>query len=325
MDPLRMDPGFHGSLKTARPYTPLSDAERFEALTAGLEAASLHHVARHVREQRAELSIPSHAMYTQRLLAGRGDAFAPIYVTSPSMNGARRSTLNSVHAMPSSATSSVKKSPATYSSPNLLRQFAEPTQAPTRPATASREATAAAWRAPFDASANQRSYEHHRAAGRGWPVAPPKAPEGAEMLDVAAEQAAAATAAAAADMASSGGTYGLMPPPTSPPMPNAGQALARSTPEQETTPPAAPALPKPAPSLGGRSSRRALDMADAAHYYTSRSHAAALLGAPPTPPPPVQMSIARARARQANQSDIFGHQTDGRGHADLLPGFSPRR
>ena len=119
-----MDPGFHGSLKTARPYTPLSDAERFEALTAGLEAASLHHVARHVREQRAELSIPSHAMYTQRLLAGRGDAFAPIYVTSPSMNGARRSTLNSVHAMPI-ATSSVKKSPATYSSPNLLRQFAE--------------------------------------------------------------------------------------------------------------------------------------------------------------------------------------------------------
>ena len=151
-----MDPGFHGSLKTARPYTPLSDAERFEALTAGLEAASLHHVARHVREQRAELSIPSHAMYTQRLLAGRGDAFAPIYVTSPSMNGARRSTLNSVHAMPI-ATSSVKKSPATYSSPNLLRQFAEPTQAPTRPATASREATAAAWRAPFDARANQRS------------------------------------------------------------------------------------------------------------------------------------------------------------------------
>ena len=47
-----------------------TDSTRFEGLCEGLEAAKMHAIAKTVREQRAGLIVPSHALYTQeRLLA----------------------------------------------------------------------------------------------------------------------------------------------------------------------------------------------------------------------------------------------------------------
>ena len=73
-----------------QPYAK-GDVERFEGLVEGLAAANLHHVAKTVRDQRAGMDIPSHNLYAQQgILAGRGDAFSPIYVTPKGAHGARR-------------------------------------------------------------------------------------------------------------------------------------------------------------------------------------------------------------------------------------------
>ena len=349
--PTRLSPATRTAAMSL-PLQPLTDAERFDGLCAGLEAAKLHHVARAVRAERSALDVASHSLYCQRFLAGRGDANAPIYVTPPSAHGARRCTISgSIQTRPTSAIglgtmAPPKTPPATASSPFLLRQFAEPEVPSQRPATATREATAAAWRVSrvqeLDAAANQRSYSHHRAAGFGWPVAPPRAPD---VLDVAAEQEQAALAeeesqadgilqpeADGADGAEVARTLSMMPPPTSPQL-HSGQHYMHigdesanyrdeSAEEEELTPPGAPPPPKPPPSrAGGSTTRRALEMEDAARYYAPSSAAQAepLFRAPPLLPPPVQMSLARARALQANKSDIFGHSASDRAHWTFGP------
>lgn len=48
----------------------VSDEERFKGLCDGLAAANLHAVAKAVRDERADLIVPSHPLYSQnRLLA----------------------------------------------------------------------------------------------------------------------------------------------------------------------------------------------------------------------------------------------------------------
>ena len=43
-----------------------NDSTRFEGLVEGLSAAKLHAVAQAVRESRANLTVPSHALYTSQ-------------------------------------------------------------------------------------------------------------------------------------------------------------------------------------------------------------------------------------------------------------------
>ena len=295
---------------------PLSDAERFDGLCDGLSRAGLTSVARAVREERAGLTIPSHGIYAQRILAGRKDAYAPIYPTPPGIHGARRCISGKLEARPNSAGADRRppSANATYTSPHLLRHFADPgPEAPRRPATATAHAAASAWRSPLDAHVNAQAYAWHRATGLGLPPPPCSAPE---ILDVAAEQAAGATAD---DEPGHNSDDALLP--ASPLMPGMRACAAEA--EETTPPPAMPSMaPKPSLSASARSTRRALEMS--AQFYSSlRPPAAARFQVPP-PPAVVQGSIARTRALEASRSDIFGHGIDGRGHWDVGPSVPPR-
>lgn len=188
-----------------------TDSTRFEGLCEGLEAAKMHTIAKTVREQRAGLIVPSHALYTQeRLLAGRNDAFSPIYVTPKGEGVSRRMTVaGDMQAMKCSSRESTPA--ALYSSQYMIKQMAPaPPDSPARPRTATAAMTAHAWDEPLDnATLNQKLYERHRAAGNGWSIFPASGPPAAglgggkhiapppaaaaapEILDVAAEQAAA--------------------------------------------------------------------------------------------------------------------------------------
>lgn len=135
----------------------------------GLEAANLHAVAKAVREERANLIVPSHALYGQsRLLAGRAESFSPIYVTPKSSHGARRCTVAGDIGKRPPQTPPPMTPSAMYSSPYLLRQFVESPNPSVRPRTAMATATSNAWHPPMDVEANKKLYERHRAAGNGW-------------------------------------------------------------------------------------------------------------------------------------------------------------
>ena len=72
-----------------------------DALTEGLALARLHHVAKAVQEQRAQLDHPSHALYVSDSPAiGEPYRFTPIYATSPGMHGARRCVGTPMEARP---------------------------------------------------------------------------------------------------------------------------------------------------------------------------------------------------------------------------------
>lgn len=314
--------------------TPLSDPA---VLAECLTNARLPHVARALREERASLNIPSHMLYTQQTLLRAGSPRmpkAPLYPTPPNSHGARRCTIaGSLEARPLSAPagSPPATSNALYSSPYLLRQFAEPDKPSLRPATAAAAANARAWRSALDTHANSQSYAFHRASGRGWPLAGRGSPGGRiDILDVQAEQerGVQASRVEATETSVDDATRPPLPPPPlqamppPPPLPTSPQATAhREGVEEgveETTPPVARTAvgSKVASMEGGlgRTSRRTLEMSDAARFYASASSQAQRRACPaspgerlavPQPPPVVQVSLARARALQANRSDIF--------------------
>ena len=154
-----------------RSLRPLAagDEERFTGLVDGLQAANLHAVAKAVREERANLIVPSHALYGQnRLLAGRAESFSPIYVTPKGSHGARRCTVAGELGQRPPQTPPPLTPSAMYSSPYLLRQFVDSSSPSVRPRTAMATATSNAWHPPMDVEANKKLYERHRAAGNGW-------------------------------------------------------------------------------------------------------------------------------------------------------------
>ena len=200
-----------------QPYAK-GDVERFEGLVEGLAAANLHHVAKTVRDQRAGMDIPSHNLYAQQgILAGRGDAFSPIYITPKGAHGARRCTVaGTMHKITDHSKPSTPS--ALYTSPFLLKQFADTKtpESPLRPTTAARAATASAWDGPLDTTTNQSLYARIRAQGQGWSlshaasppapglggavhVAAPPAQSPVDILDVDAERAQEEAEAAPAD------------------------------------------------------------------------------------------------------------------------------
>jgi hypothetical protein len=333
--------------------------DRVDSLCAGLSAARLHTVAKAVRDQRSSLAVPSHQLYMQPL-AARTVPFSPIYPTAKGQHGARRCSIDKMQANAANKRSSTPA--ALYSSPNLLKQFAESPTLSMRPRTASaaasRRVVENARNGSLDAATNHALYERHRAVGRGWP--PPAsvgtcAPPPAEILDVEAEQRAApppaaeditdapyvfgtllreaATAeeaaeeaakeaeqavAAASAEAAGGMEAGAFAAPASP-------HTTSAMPDEEVTPPGASApwplhdVDKARLLLGGAappdtagmrptSSRRTLNMLDAAAYYERAS----ALPAQPPPPPPVpppapRLSVSRQRAHEMLRGhDIFG-------------------
>ena len=84
------------------------------------------------------------------------------------------------------------------------------------------------------------------------------------------------------------------------------------------------------PSTAGRataSSRRALSMEDAGHFYAMAA------AAPPRPPssatiaaatPRASANLARQRALETQRSDIFGHGVEGRRHWSVGPNLAAR-
>ena len=326
-----------------------NDSTRFEGLVEGLSAAKLHAVAQAVRESRANLTVPSHALYTsQRILAGRNDAFSPIYVTPKGSNGARRCTVSGTLVGVGQSHGDRPETPAAlYSSKFLLKQFADgPPSSPSRPRTASASANTNAWRGPVDSHANQSLYERHRATGLGgWNAVPPQAKAAeAEVLDVEAERADAQAAEPSYVFGSV-----LREAAEAEEVVELEAAEPPADREEEITPTAAPrslsaydfsaydhlAINKLSiadeEEAGGRAmrTRRSLQMIDAAAFYETVASA---------PPPAVQTkaeaelaqvtaatNIARQRALQMQRSDIFGRVAiEGRPDYTIGPNVADR-
>ncbi len=188
-----------------QPY--VSDEKRFEHLTEGLTRASMPHLARAVRDERAGLPIPAAAFYTSQMIL-KGEH--PVYLTTPlsggTGNSARRYTLDRLRQRPpSSVQNASRPSTANYSSPYLLKHFAPgaapesregpmratgPGSAATRPATA---AESARWHKPMDVHANTQVYDMRRSLAKGADAALPQQPAApSDVLDVDAERIAAA-------------------------------------------------------------------------------------------------------------------------------------
>lgn len=280
-----------------------NDASRFDGLCEALSAAKLHAVAKAVREERAGLTIPAHSLYTQqRVLAGRGEATSPIYVTPKGANGARRCTVSGKMLHCGTGPTPPQTPSAMYTSPWMLKQFTEaPEGSPARPRTASSLATTQAWAAPIDADSNKMLYERQRAAGNGWASVRCDP----DVLDVEAEQQqhSAATASPSA--------LDISEP--------AGQDDEQVTPEAPLPAPAriSSSTPKPGtatlPSDGARTARRALSMKDAASFYESASGR----GVWPMRdncyrPSTAGEAVTESRARRLanNRSDIFHSEPD---------------
>jgi hypothetical protein len=298
------------------------DDESFNGLCDALSKANLHTVARTVRDERADLIIPSHPLYTQQhLLNRRNELRSPIYVTPKGAHGARRCTVGgNLNDRPVSQTPPPTPS-AMYSSPYLLKQFAASAVEDARPRTATATANANAWRAPLDSQTNRSLYERHRAAGHGWTasMASP-APEPVDILDVDAERELREQEQAPAEVE-----------PVSPAGPEL-EAVA----QDEATPPHQFPIPMPAytyfpdnaaPKAAGPNARRTLLMNDAAQFYESNCA---------VPPPPSRathkiapldrsrLTESRARRLEANRSDIFGFAVEGRGHWSVGPRLAER-
>ena len=319
------------------------DKSRFDGLCESLSAARLHEVAKLVREERAGLPIPAHALYTQqRVNAGRGEASSPIYVTPKGANGARRCTVSGKFLPVGTGPTPPQTPSAMYTSKWMLKQFTDaPEGSPARPQTASSMATSKAWTPPIDADTNRMLYERHRAAGHGWTAksAPP-----AEVLNVEAEQqqqqqrqqeeeeedafeqqlvAEIEKQEAAAAAASSSSPQ--------PPVDISEEAEATPPPTAEGALSAAPAAKATATSSSSAvmpppTARRALKMRDAASYYEAASERGAPWPVRDVRPSSAQAALAagatlsesRSRRLEANKSDIFG-ASEGRGHWSVGP------
>ena len=333
-----------------------------------MSAAKLHAVANAVRDERAGLIVPAHPLYNQRrLLAGRGEAFSPIYVTPKGDHGARRCTVaGNMNQRPPQTPPATPPS-AMYTSPYMMKQFAEMPQndaAHDRPRTATATAMTKAWQAPLDMHANQMLYARHRAAGHGWRDSlqtalsgtrdTAAAPAGAvDYLDVEAEQWQQMSAAsndpeedpnamarqpAWEPTASQKEVWDRLLGPQTEAMPD----LTEGESEEVTPPPSAKpvnpfwelaAEPQPPPSTAGRAARRSLQMRDAANFYEGHSAvppSMAVVQQVQSRPVCRPMSAAaatnsaRARALEAQRSDIFGHGIEGRGHWSVGPRVAER-
>lgn len=320
-------------------------------LCEGLDAARLHSVARAVREERAGLTIPAHQLYERK--PQHGD-FSPVYLTPKGTAGARRCTvggklLTAGHSSNTPPGSEPPRTPpAMYSSPFLLKQFADASGTAggsARPRTAAATASAQAWCGPIDSLTNRQLYERHRALSKGWraPPASARAPAPAgcdsaevQILDVDAERATEerrGADAAAAEAASVAGAAEVASVAEAAQVSEPSAAVDVSeVAHDELTPPSASRIPRVVRGAVAPKPYRPLSSTrceDAAAFY---KHAAARQLALPSQQSTRPPTASRARARTFERSDIFctsreevsSHANHSRGHRDIGPSLPAR-